>query len=174
MGLRTARAVAAEALQRGWTSLTELEQEIRRGPRRWSANLRMAIDEMARGVRSSPEAEAMHLLESSAVLSGIAFNADLRSPAGTFVARPDAWLAAAAMAVEVDSAAHHFMLEDWEHTQRRVALLASYGALVLSVSPFRLRTEPSRLLAEIERAYLARRAAGVACALRVCTASLPR
>ncbi len=92
------------------------------------------------------------------------------SPAGLFVARPDGWIDDVGIALEVDSAAHHFLLDDWERTQQRALTMASYGALVVSMSPRRIRDEPHRLLREIETAYQTRAMAGHRSVLRI----LPR
>lgn len=172
--LRTARAVAAEAVQRGFTTPALLSDEVRQGPRRWSASLRQAVADIGVGARSAPEAEAMRLLLSSETIDHIEWNVDLIGPAGTFVARPDAWIDSVGVAVEIDSVDHHFLIEDWERTQKRVALLASYGALSIPVVPYRLRSEPEAVLREVEQAFEIRHRAGIRSVLRKSSTAAPR
>lgn len=158
--LREVRAMVAEVVQRELATLDEIAHELAAGPRRGSAHLRAALMEVASGVRSAPEAELRRLMSASRILPEALWNPTLTSANGKRLPTPDGYLPDAAIALEVDSKAHHMSPEDWERTMRRHNILAAHGVLVLHFSPGRIRDEPQSVLAEIERAYLDR--AGVA------------
>ena len=106
------------------------------------------------------EGEARQLLARSRVLPALLWNPRLLAPDGAVLPSPDGWLAEVDVAVEVDSRAYHISPEDWERTMRRHARLTQFGVLVLHVSPRRIREDGAAVVALVETAYLARRAAG--------------
>jgi len=63
------------------------------------------------------------------------------------------------VAVEIDSREWHFEPAAWEATMRRHARLTAAGISVIHVSPLQIRTEPSRILRDIDAALRHGRAA---------------
>jgi hypothetical protein len=152
---RAVRALVAEAVQRGLTTVPQLVAEVEDGRRNGSAHLRRAVAEVADGTRSAPEAELRALLSRSTRLPTILWNPHLRLPDGTTL-RPDGWIAESAIALEVDSREYHLGPEDWERTMCRHNTLAAADALTLHISPARLRSEAPAVLDLVERAHLSR------------------
>ena len=60
--------LVAEAVQRGFCTVAQLSEELAAAPKRGLAGLRAAIEEVAGGARSAPEAEARDLFATSTVL----------------------------------------------------------------------------------------------------------
>ncbi len=154
--LRDVRALLCEPVQRGLTHPDRLSGELESGPRRGSGLARRALDDILAGCRSAPECELRDLVTSSEVLPTPLFNQPLP---GYRRLRPDACWSHVRLVVEIDSAQWHRFGNAVEATEQRRALLASMGWLVIPVSPRRLRSCPSEVLAEIEAAYLSARAA---------------
>jgi hypothetical protein len=138
-------AVVTEAVQRGWADVDQLEAELREGPTRGSRYLRAAVESVARGARSVPEADLAHLLE-PARIPALFFNATLVTESGSFVAVADAWLDDVGLAIEVDSVEFHSTGENFERTVRRNARYATAGVPVLTVLPTDIRDRPSGTL----------------------------
>jgi hypothetical protein len=159
--LRTARAVMTEAVQRQFTGLAWLDDELRRAGRSRTAIARRVWQELLDGVRSSPEAELRELTESSAVLPRVRWNAPLVGPDGRPLPTPDGWIDETGIALEVDSREYHSEPDDWARTLRRHNVLTACGALVLHITPREIREEPARILRMIEQAHVARVAARV-------------
>lgn len=153
---RDVRAVVAEAVHGGFTTVAALDEEIRRAARSRTALVRRALAEVVDGVRSSPEAELREITLKSKVLPRIAWNPRLHSPDGTMLPTPDGWIAEVGVALEVDSREHHSSPDGWRETLHRHNRLSEYGVLVLHFTPAEIRREPRRVLAMIEHAYLNR------------------
>lgn len=162
--LRAVRAMVAEAVQRNLATVPHLVAELEQGRRNGSALLRRAVDEVAAGTRSAPEAELREVLARSAVLPQIWWNPRLRLPDGTTLT-PDGWIPESGIALEVDSREYHLNPEGWERTMRRHNVLAAFDALTLHLSPARLRSDPDGVLRLVEEAHAARRGRGSACPL---------
>ena len=154
--LGTVRAIVAEAVQGGHTSLDALDREIRRAARSRTALVRHVFAEIIDGVRSSPEAELRALAATSTTLPAILWNTRLRADDGSALPTPDGWIAEAGIALEVDSREHHSSPDDWARTLQRHNILSQYGALILHFTPKEIRTEPARVLRVMERTYLSR------------------
>jgi hypothetical protein len=159
--LRTIRAIMSEAVQRRFTSLRALDDQIRRAGRSRTGLARRVLRELVSGVRSSPEAELRDLALSSTVLPPVLWNARLFGPDGEPLPTPDGWIDEAGIALEVDSREHHSGVDDWALTLRRHNILTQYGALVLHFTPQEIRHEPARVLRVIEQACAGRQAANV-------------
>ena len=151
--LSDVRAVAAGAVQRGRCTVAALAAELDAGPRRDSSLLRLALAELADGVRSVAEGDLRTLLL-RARLPAPQFNSRLYLD-GQLVAVPDAWWPHAGLVVEVDSREWHLSPADWERTMRRHAVLTALGLLVLHFSPRQIRTEPDTVVAAIRAALQA-------------------
>lgn len=157
--LRAVRALVAESVQRGMTTVPQLVAEVEDGRQNGSAHLRRAVAEVAAGTRSAPEAELRELLSRSTCLPVIRWNPRLRLPGGTTLT-PDGWISESWIALEVDSREYHLSPEGWERTMFRHNALSVAGVLTLHVSPARLRDDPQGVLELVERAHLARTASG--------------
>lgn len=144
------RAAAAGAVQPGWCTVAALAGELDAGPRRGSGLLRVALAELADGVRSAAEGDLRTLIR-RARLPAPQFNSRLYLD-GQLIAVPDAWWPRAGLVVEVDSREWHLSPADWERTMRRHALLTALGILVLHFSPRQIRTEPDVVIAAIRSA----------------------
>src|SRR3984957_6039014 len=100
------QALVSEAVQRGSCTLEQLAAELREGPaagRRW---YRMAVRGVGAGIRAVAQAQVKYLLDRSD-LERPMYNADLFTPDGVFLGRPDAWFGRAGVAGEVDSREYH-------------------------------------------------------------------
>jgi very-short-patch-repair endonuclease len=130
------RAVVAESIQQGHCELADLQLELDRGGRNGSAHFRKALDEVACGARSGPEAEAGTVLREAGLL-GFRQNAELTVEGRRFVAD---FLWEDLMAIlEIDSEEFHFRREDWLATMRRHATLEAAGYSVIHIPPSALR-----------------------------------
>ncbi|MEV6965500.1 hypothetical protein AB0M47_10315 [Hamadaea sp. NPDC051192] len=165
--VQTMRAVVAEGIQRAITTIVDLQRELDLARRNGTAVLRAVVDEVADGVRSAPEAELRRLAKQSLILPTISWNPRLADADGNDLPTPDGYLDLAALALEVDSREFHLSPEAWEATLRHHNQLAAAGILVLHFTPKQIRETPHSVLAEIERAYVARLGAGAAYKIRV-------
>ena len=72
---------------------------------------------------------------------------------GRYIATPDAWCEEVAFAWEIDSLTHHVGYQDLATTMARNTRYTTAGVVVLQTLPARLRTEPGKVLAELQAAY---------------------
>lgn len=149
--LSDVRALVAAGVQRGSVAVWQLASELSRGPVQGSARLRLALMEVAAGVRSSAEADLMTLVR-HAKLPEPLYNPQL-FVGDAFLASPDAWWPEFAVAAEVDSKAWHLSPADWERTLARHARMTAQGILVLHFPPGRLRAEKRKVVDEIRSAH---------------------
>lgn len=152
------RAVVADSVQRRWCRVTELAEELRRGPVTGSAHFRRVLAEVADGIRSTAEGDLRDLVRRAGLPMPM-FNARLYA-GKALIAVADAWWPDAAVAVEVDSREWHLSPGDWERTLRRHARLTAHGILVLHFTPKQIRTEQAAVVAAIRAALDAGRADG--------------
>lgn len=164
--LRSVRAIIAEAVQRGMTSVVALSQELDRAGRHRTRLLRHALVEIDRGAASAPEADVQAAFNKSKILPAVLWNPNLETAAGERLPSPDGWIKDAAIAIEVDSRQYHLSPEGWERTLRRHNALTETGALVLHFTPSDAR-RPRRVVRIAERAYLERMRSGVVTSIRV-------
>lgn len=145
--LSDVRAILAGAVQQRKCSLAKLAAEVRDGPVRGSAQVRVVLAEVMAGIRSVPEAELRRLIL-QAGLPRPFYNPTLLL--GTaFLAKPDAWWPDAGVAVEVDSKEWHLLPADWEATMARHDRMAAAGINVVHLSPARIREKPAEVRATI-------------------------
>jgi very-short-patch-repair endonuclease len=145
--LTDVRAVVAGSVQRGKVTVRQLASELSAGPVRGSAQVRIALTEVAAGVRSAAEAELRVLIKRERLPEPM-FNAKLLV-GRELIAIADAWWPDAAVIVEVDSREWHLSPADWERTTVRHARLTGLGILVLHFSPRRIRKAGREVAAEI-------------------------
>jgi len=148
--LADARAVVGSAVQKSRCTVVQLADELAAGPIRGSAQLRAVLAEVADGVRSAAEGD-FHALVRTSSLPKPMLNARLFLD-GALLGIVDAWWPEAGVAVEIDSREWHFEPAAWEATMRRHALLTAAGIFVIHVSPLQIRTEPGRIVRDIDAA----------------------
>ncbi|MDG4789188.1 type IV toxin-antitoxin system AbiEi family antitoxin domain-containing protein [Micromonospora sp. WMMD1102] len=161
--LRMVRAIVAEAIQRSYTDLRALDEEVVRAGRSRTALVRRAFQEVVQGTRSAPEAELRACLSNSRLLPEIIWNPRLLGPDRSSLPTPDGYLADAAIALEVDSQEFHFAPADWHRTMDRHNELSRHGLLILHFPPAQIRREPHRVRQIVEDAYRSRRGFGARC-----------
>jgi hypothetical protein len=144
------RAVVADAVQRRRCQVWQLADELADGPAWGSALFRLALAEIADGVRSAAECDFRTLVVRAGLPMPM-FNAQLYS-GGVLLAVPDAWWPSAGLAVEVDSRAWHLSPADWERTMRRHARMSACGIVVLHFTPRQIRFEPAMVVGTINAA----------------------
>ncbi len=153
--IRDVRAVVSDAVQKGRCTIADLRTEYEEGPRRGSALLRRALDEVGDGIRSVPEGDLRLLLKRAGVPMPV-FNARLYD-GDTLIAIVDCWWPDAGVAGEVDSREYHYSADDWQRTMRRHDRLVARGVLLLHFTPQRIRTDPDAIVLEILSALAAGR-----------------
>ena len=142
--VRDARAVVADAVQRGRCTVADLAAELRDGPIKGSATFRSVLAEVADGIRSTAEGDLRGLIKTARLPTPL-FNASLYV-GDTFLARPDAWWPEAGVAAEVDSYEWHLLPADWDRTRRRHDLMGAAGIIPLHFSPRQIRREPAEVV----------------------------
>ncbi|GAA3100993.1 hypothetical protein GCM10020254_53190 [Streptomyces goshikiensis] len=110
--------------------------------------IRAAAAELLAGVRSVAEARARDTLEATDLPTPL-WNARLYTPAGAFLATPDAYWPDEGVALEIDSAEYHYTRDAWHATLRRRLRLESHGILVISATPSMIRDTPTEALAAL-------------------------
>lgn len=155
-----ARSIMIEATQRRIARVEDLKHWVHIRGTQNGARLRRALAEAASGVWSLPEADLLRLLSSSKVLPPMMANPELKDAAGIRLTTPDAWIDDVAMAVMVHSRRFHGGELDWENTVEADSDLSTSRVVVLGVTPRSILREPARVLARVERAYLAARTSG--------------
>jgi hypothetical protein len=149
--LRDVRATVADAVQRSKCTVKDLLTELTQGPNAGSALFRMALAEVADGIRSAAEGDLRSLLVTSRLPMPL-FNASLYDGGGTFIARPDAWWPEHGIAVEVDSREWHMSPDDHAKTLARGRRMAKYQIVVLRFTPRQIRTEPAQVIKDVRDA----------------------
>lgn len=147
-----ARALLAEAVQRGDVSPATLADELESGSNRGSALPRKILREVSADIHSVAEADARQLWLRSG-LPPMYFNREIETRAGTFVARPDGWIDDVALAWEIDSLDWHLSPDEYDATLARRARMQSEGIIVLAVIPRQLRDSQERALADLRAHY---------------------
>jgi hypothetical protein len=154
-GLPDVRAIVAGPVQQGRCQLVQLAEELDGGPVRGSAFFRMALAEVADGIRSAAEGDFRDLLSRGGLPKPM-FNARLFT-GDTFIAQPDAWWPDASVAAEVDSREWHLSPDDWERTMSRHTAMAAHDILPLHFTPRQIRTEAATVVHSIRSALDTRR-----------------
>jgi len=144
------RDLIASGVQRGKVGIWELARELDLGPKQGSARLRLALGEVADGVRSVAEADLRSLVKQFGLPDPL-YNPKL-FVAGEFLAMPDAWWPDFGVAAEVESKAWHMSPADWQRTVDRQARMSAEGILVMPLIPVRLRTARPHVARELRSA----------------------
>jgi hypothetical protein len=150
------RALVAQAVRARLCSVDELQAELLAGPRRGSANLRIAIEDVAGGAWSAPEARAARILRRADV-PPFEQNARIDLPDGDHLVADFLWRDLRAI-LEIDSRTHHFDdPADLDNTTDRHLVLETLGYTVVHRRPRLITYEPLRFRADIESWLLGRR-----------------
>lgn len=153
--LNQVRALIAESVQCGLTSVGALAEELDRAPPTGTRLPRQVLAEVGSNAHSVPEIE-LSLVLRGAGLTEPEQNADVHDDAGRWLARGDfVWRAYRAI-VEVDSVAFHLAPEDQWRTQERHNRLEAAGWAVLHYSPKRVYADAATVVAEISALLAAR------------------
>jgi hypothetical protein len=155
----------SEALERRFTTVEALREELDTGPRNGSSLLRTALDNLTRGACSAPGRDLRVTLTQSRILPEIIWNPQLVAHDGQPLPWVDGWLDEGAIGLEIDPGGG--TPDDWEQTMRRHAKLADYGILMLHFPPDRLRRDAMGVRATVERTWQQRRASGARAAVTV-------
>jgi hypothetical protein len=148
--LRDIRAVTADAIQLGRCTVSQLADELSKGPIRDSAMFRSVLAEVAEGIRSTAEGDLRDLIVAARLPQPL-FNPSLFD-GDTFIAKPDAWWPDAGVAAEADSREWHLSPQAWDRTRSRHDLMASVGIIALHFSPREIRREPATVVKRIKGA----------------------
>jgi hypothetical protein len=165
--LRSVRAMVAESVQRQLTTVAQLREELDSGARKGSALMREALEEVADGVRSAPEAQLRQIVETTSALPAVLWNPALATVSGQSLPTPDGWIDDVGIALEVDSREHHSMPDDWSKTLHRHNLLTSHGALVLHFTPTAIYATPETVRRTMVESYLERLRSGAKAAIHL-------
>jgi hypothetical protein len=142
------RATVAAVVQQRRTTVTALGDELRRCPRQRSAGARLALSEVADGVRSIAEARARTIIREAGLPPPL-WNAQLVGTDGAAFLRPDAWWPDHGAALEIDSRKWHLSPDAWLRTQQRQRRLTAHGVMVMSFSPSEIVDDPAGFVREI-------------------------
>ena len=153
------RALVAESVRKRLCTSEQLADELPHCPRRGSAHLRQAIEEISAGAWSAPEARAATLLRRASV-PAFEQNAPILLPDGRRFIADFLWRDLRAI-LEIDSYAHHGLPADADGTSARHLVLETLDFSVVHRSPLFIREHPERFVREI-RSWLAGRAARLA------------
>jgi hypothetical protein len=145
-----ARALIAEALQRGRTTVEALRAEVPRGQGKRRTTVDAILDEVAAGARSAPEAELLRLVL-QARLPQPACNEPIRLPDGMVVVPDFRW---GRLVAEVDSKQWHLSPAEWAATMARHNQLIAAGYTVLHFTPHDIRQAPESVVKTIWAALL--------------------
>jgi hypothetical protein len=148
--VRDVRAVTAEAVQLGRCTISQLASELSMGPIRGSAIFRLALGEVAEGIRSTVEGDLRDLIVAAKLPTPL-FNPSLYD-GDTFIAKPDAWWPGAGVAAEADSRQWHLSPEAWDRTRERHDRMAAIGIIALHFSPRQIRQESGTVVKMIRGA----------------------
>ena len=142
------RALVAEAVQRGRCTPERLTAELEAAQQHGSAVLRRVLEEVAGGARSAPEASLLRALRRLR-LPPFELNADVHSPGGTWLARPDVVFRALRLVVEVDGQRWHLSPERWVADVERHTRLEAAGWTVLRYPAARVLADADGVAAEV-------------------------
>jgi hypothetical protein len=144
------RRVIAHVVQRRLCSVAEIRAEVRAAARQRTASSRVALIEVAAGVRSVAEAKARLLIRRGRVCEPL-WNAELLLADGTVLCTPDAYWPHLAVALEIDSLAWHLEPESYRRTKQRERLLTSHGVQVIAFTPTEILENPDGFVVQVKR-----------------------
>ena len=143
------RALVGESVRKRLCTVDELVAELESGPRNGSAHLRDAVEEIARGAWSAPEARAATVLRRSGV-PRFEQNVRIVLPGGRHYVADFLWRELRAI-LEIDSVEHHFDAPFREATMQRHLVLETLGYSVIHVAPATVFWRPAGFAADVRR-----------------------
>jgi hypothetical protein len=150
---RQVLAVLSDALQINACTIDALVRAHVQGPPRNSRLADDAIESLAAGTRSAPEADFRRLVEASTILEEVEYNVWLRLPCGRIVC-VDALIASSGVVHETNGRSAHAREDLFEDMQERHGSLTASGLVVLHSPPSRIRLRPREVIAQFERCHL--------------------
>jgi very-short-patch-repair endonuclease len=141
--------VVADVLQRGLTTVVQLEAEAAGLGRRLTPWLQAAVADARRGMRSVGEADLRRVLELARVREP-EWGAAVETAHGTYYV--DAYWRDVRIAVEADGAAFHLSAADWGADLVRQNAIQAAGVTLFRYPVRRLRADPLSCGREIEAA----------------------
>jgi hypothetical protein len=153
--LSDVRALVAAGVQRGKVMVWQLARELDAGPIPGSARLRLALAEVADGVRSTAEADLRSIIRQARLPEPL-YNPKLYIGA-EFLAMPDVWWPDHGVAAEADSKQWHLLPADWAKTTARHDRMTAAGILVLHFPPSQLRNEDWKVARQLKATLAAAR-----------------
>ncbi len=152
--LRFARGILARPVQKGLTTVADLAVESQDLPKHGSRWVRMALEELTIGARSSAEALFVRLLLTSDMPMP-ELNAWVETGSGRFCV--DALWRAERVVVEVDGRPYHFTSEAWEADLRRQNALHAAEFVVVRLTADQLTRDPVSAMTELRAVLRVRR-----------------
>lgn len=125
-------ALTSEVIRLQLCSIDDLISAYRAGPRRGSAHLRNALEDVAAGAWSVPEGHLGRALRAADV-PPFEQNVAIRNPAGEHLGTADVWWEDLRAALEVQGARDHSSPMAWTQTVRRASRLEEIGVAVMHV-----------------------------------------
>lgn len=145
------RGLALSLLQRGLVDAPSLEDELLRGGRRGTAEVRAALRDFREGAWSVPEAVLAEVVARCPGLPPMLPNARLVTKSGQLLGTPDGYFPDAGVAVQVHSKEFHSGVDAagtalWVSTVEKDQRMAAAGVVVVAVTPTTLRRNPRAFL----------------------------
>lgn len=148
--LSDVQSAVSEVVRRQLCTVGELEASYRMGPRRGSANLRIAIEDATHGAWSVPEARLGRGLRAAGV-APFTQNTAIHDRFGRLLGIVDVWWESLNAAVEVQGAEHHSSPTDWAQSLTRVASMQENGIAVLQIPAVEVLRHLDAAVARIAR-----------------------
>jgi hypothetical protein len=142
----------ADTVQSGLSNPAQLAQELQLGSQRGSATPRQVLADVAEGIRSTAERDAMRLLARSGLPEPWR-NVAVYDAEGHFLGISDVWFDEVALTWEINSYAWHLNPAAYAREIKRTATMAGAGVWVVPVLPTGLRDDPTGSLTDLCSAY---------------------
>lgn len=150
---RSVLAALSDALQRNVTTYDDLVRAHIQGPPRNSRLTDDALEHLAAGTRSAPDADFRKLARSSSILPEIEYNVWITRPIGRIMC-VDALIRSSAVIHETNGKGAHKREDLFEDMQERHDALIAAGFTVLHNPRRRLLTRGREVIAQVERCHL--------------------
>jgi hypothetical protein len=150
--LDVVRAMLADGVQRGLCTVSSLTPELAVSRLRGTSIVRTVLKEVGDGIRSTAEAWARTLVQSSGLPAPV-WNVALRTSDGRSLGVVDAWWDDVGFAWEIDSLEFHLAPDAYARTMRKHSALAAAGVLVVHTIPSQLRGHTSTVLRDLTDAH---------------------
>jgi hypothetical protein len=149
---RAARAMMADAVQRGLAVQWRLIEEIPHLSGRGSNVVRRTLDDLALGGRSAPEMGFLDLVADCATVPMPLANPLVELPDGRRVS-PDGLWPDARLVHETNGRGPHAGHDEFTDMQARHDAMTAAGLIVLHNTPRQIRTEGHRIMSEVAACY---------------------